>query len=136
MTAFADTSGLYSLLVSTEAGHEEVVKAYESILGARRELWTTSYVLLETVALLQHRFGLPPVRDLIDEVFPILSMEWVSSDLHLRGVERLLKEDKRRLSLVDCVSFEFLRSAGIEDVLGLDPHFESAGFRLLPKPRK
>ena len=102
----------------------------------RRALWTTSYVLIETVALLQHRFGLPAVRDLIDEIFPLLSMEWVSSELHIRGVERLFKEDRRRLSLVDCVSFEFLRSAGIEDVLGLDPHFEAAGFRLLPRPKK
>lgn len=54
----------------------------------------------------------------------------------MKGVERLLREDKRRLSLVDCVSFEFLRSTGIEDVLGLDPHFEAAGYRLLPKPRR
>ena len=133
MTAFADTSGL---LVSTETGHEKVVEAYERILDARRALWTTSYVLVETVALLQHRFGLPAVRDLIDEIFPLLSMEWVSSELHIRGVERLFKEDRRRLSLVDCVSFEFLRSAGIEDVLGLDPRFESAGFRLLPRRKK
>ena len=41
-------------------------------------------------------------------------------------------ENRRRLSLVDCVSFEFMRRQGISDVLGLDRHFEEAGYRLLP----
>jgi predicted nucleic acid-binding protein len=134
--AFADTSGLYALLVRTEDGHADVVTAFERLLKARRELWTTSYVLVETIALLQHRIGLAPIRDLIEKILPLFSVDWISSDLHLKGVERLLREDKRRLSLVDCVSFEFLRSAEIEDVLGLDPHFEAAGFRLLPKRKK
>lgn len=136
MSVFADTSGLYALLVGSEDGHDDLVHAFGDVLTGNRVLWTTSYVLIETIALLQSRVGLEPVRDFDEHLFPLLSVEWVSEDLHRRGARRLSRENRRRLSLVDCVSFEFMRQQGIGDVLGLDRHFEEAGFRLLPAPHR
>jgi predicted nucleic acid-binding protein len=46
---------------------------------------------------------------------------------------RLFQENRRRLSLVDCVSIEFIQSQGLRDVFGLDVHFAEAGYRLLPR---
>ena len=136
MSVFADTSGMYALLVGSEDGHAGLVRAFRHVLAANRPLWTTSYVLIETIALLQGRIGLEPVRDFDEHVFPLLSVEWVSEDLHRRGARRLSMENRRRLSFVDCVSFEFMRQQGISDVLGLDRHFEEAGYRLLPQRRR
>lgn len=136
MSVFLDTSGLYALLVRTEERHAEVVRAFRNALEDGRPLWTTSYVVVETVALLQHRLGLAPVHDFVEHLMPVLSIEWVSEALHRKGIERLLREDRRRLSLVDCVSQEFMRSQGLGDVLALDPHFAEAGYRLLPVARK
>ena len=137
MSVFADTSGLYALLVGSEDGHTELVRAFRNVLSSDRPLRTTSYVLVETIALLQSRIGLEPLRDFDEHVFPLLSVEWVSQDLHRRGARRLLSmENRRRLSLVDCVSFEFMRQQGISDVLGLDRHFEEAGYRLLAARRR
>lgn len=136
MSAFLDTSALYALLVRTEERHADVVRAFRKLLEERRTLWTTSYVLVETVALLQHRIGLAPVRDFVEHVVPLLSVEWVSEALHRKGTERLLREDRRHLSLVDCVSLEFIRSQGLRDVLALDTEFAQAGCRLLPTPRE
>lgn len=136
MSVFADTSGLYALLVGSEEGHADLVRAFRNILTENRPLWTMSYVLIETIALLQSRIGLEPVRDFDEHVFPLLSVEWVSEDLHRRGARRVSMENRRRLSVVDCVSFEFMRQQEISDVLGLDRHFEEAGYRLLPgRPR-
>jgi len=136
VSVFADTSGLYALLVGSEDGHTGLVRAFRNILTTERPLWTTSYVLIETIALLQNRVGLEPVRDFDEHVFPLLSVEWVSEDLHRRGARRLSMENRRRLSFVDCVSFEFMRQQGISDVLGLGRHFEEAGYRLLPGRRR
>lgn len=136
MSAFLDTSALYALLVRTEERHDDVVGAFRRLLEERRPLWSTSYILVETVALLQHRIGLVPVRDFVDHVVPVLSVEWVSETLHRKGTERLLREDRRRLSLVDCVTLEFMRSQGLHEVLALDSQFAEAGYRLLPVPRK
>lgn len=136
MSVFVDTSGLYALLVRTEQRHTEVVGAFRNVLKEGRTLWTTSYIIVETVALLQHRLGLAPVRDLVEHLMPVLSIEWVSEVLHRKGIERLLRENRRRLSLVDCVSLEFMRSQGLRDVLALDSQFADAGHRLLPPVRK
>lgn len=136
MSVFVDTSGLYKLLVRTEERHTEVVRVFRRVLEEGRTLWTTSYVIVETVALLQHRLGLAPVRDLVEHLVPVLSIEWVTEALHRRGIEHLLRESRRRLSLVDCVSLEFMRSQGLHDVLALDPQFTEAGYHLLPVGRK
>lgn len=134
MSAFLDTSGLYALLVRTEERHAEITRAFRSVLDSGRTLWTTSYVIVETVALLQHRLGLAPVRDLAEHIVPVLSIEWVSEALHRKASDRLFREDRRQLSLVDCVSLEFMRSRGLRDALALDSHFAAAGYRLLPPP--
>jgi predicted nucleic acid-binding protein len=44
----------------------------------------------------------------------------------------LFRTDKRRVSLVDVVSFTVMDAEGLTDVLGLDPDFTAEGFRLLP----
>ena len=58
MSVFADTSGVYALLVGSEDGHAGLVLAYRGLVAQQRPLRTTSYVVVETVALLQHRVGL------------------------------------------------------------------------------
>ena len=63
---------------------------------------------------------------------PLVTVQWVSSELHRRAVDRLFRTDKRRVSLVDVVSFAVMETEGLTDVLGLDPDFVVEGFRLLP----
>ena|SRR6185503_5883719 len=136
MTAFADTSGLYAAVVKNEEWHRESVASLEALLEKGRTIFTTSYVMVETAALLQHRIGLEAVRDFEEHLVPFLNVEWVGQPLHRQGMERLFREDRRNLSLVDCVSLEFIRTSGLSDVLGLDRHFLEAGLRLLPLEKK
>jgi uncharacterized protein len=128
VTVFVDTSALYALLVGTEQGHGEVAEAFERVAVRGGKLLTSSYVVVETTALLQRRIGMPAVRDLHLRILPLLEVEHVSAELHLKAVKRLLREDRRRLSLVDCASFELMRSRRIEEALTLDEHFRQAGF--------
>lgn len=132
MSLFVDTSGFYALLVRTERDHPAVLNAFRSAAERGRRMVTTNYVVVETAALLQHRIGLAPVRDLEERLLPLVTVQWVSSELHRRAVDRLFKTDKRRVSLVDVVSFVVMDAEGLTDVLGLDPDFAAEGFRLLP----
>ena len=109
-----------------------MVRSVRVLLDGRRPLLTTSYVVVETVALLQRRIGLAAARDLAEHVLPLLSVEWVSEPLHRRGLDRLFRTDRRDLSFVDCVSFEFMRREGLREALALDEDFAAAGYRLLP----
>jgi predicted nucleic acid-binding protein len=133
VSVFADTSALYALLVRTELGHAEVAAAFEGLLESGRVLVTSNYVLVETTALLQRRIGLAAVRDLNERILPVLSIQWVSESLHRRAVDRLVRSDRRGLSLVDCASFEVMEREGLREVLALDSDFADAGFRLLPE---
>jgi hypothetical protein len=98
------------------------VGAFPGLLESGATLWTTFCVLVETIALLQHRIGLAPVHDFVEHVVPPLSVEWVSETLHPQGIERLVRKNRRRLTFVDRVSLEFMR-----DVLSLDEQFREAG---------
>jgi hypothetical protein len=60
--------------------------------------------------------------------------EWVqvSADLVRDAVtEWLARFADQRFSLVDAVSFEVMRQAGVSQAFAFDKHFEVAGFALL-----
>src|SRR5689334_12110911 len=113
MSVFGDTSALYPLLVKNEVTHRAARSAFTELLEDDRPIWTTSFVLVETMALLQHRIGLSAARDFDEEIVPVLSVHWVEEDLYRRGIERLWRQDRRHLSLVDCVGFEFMKLRGL-----------------------
>jgi len=136
LSAFVDTSALYATLVATEDSHRETRSAFAKLLDEGRTLWVTSYVLVESIALLQYRIGLDPVRDLDRYIVPLLTVEAVAHELHRAGMERVIREDRRHLSLVDCVSFEFMRRRGLRDAFTLDRHFAEAGYRLIPRSKR
>ncbi len=132
MSVFVDTSALYALLVRTEEGHAEVSAAFEDLLENGRPLVTTNYVLLESVALLQYRLGLAPVHDLERSLVPLMTRRWIDESLHRRALERLLRTDRKKLSLVDCTSLVLMEDEGIGEALALDRSFASEGFGLIP----
>ncbi|MDZ7700529.1 MAG: hypothetical protein U5R49_27575 [Deltaproteobacteria bacterium] len=61
MIAFADTSALFALLVSNDSMHLRARKNFAHFSAQHFQLLTSSFVLVETVALLQHRMGLNAV---------------------------------------------------------------------------
>lgn len=132
MSLFIDSSALYALLVRSETEHRAVTDAFRAAAEGGRRLLTTNYVLVETTALLQHRIGLDPVRDLDGRISPLLDIIWVNADLHRRAVERLFRMNRRHVSLVDAVSFTAMEAEGASGVLALDADFASEGFSLIP----
>ena len=133
MSAFVDTSAIYALLVRTERGHAETAAAFERLLEARRPLISSNYVMVETTALLQRRIGLDAVHDLQARIAPLLTIRWIDETVHRRAARRLLRTDKRSISLVDCSSFTIMDAEGIEEALALDRDFEVEGYRVFPE---
>ena len=108
MTAFVDTSVLYAVLDADDKRHQDATTALGEALG-RERLVTTSYVVVETAALVQRRLGLPAVRDLLERLVPSFDVRWVDQELHEAGVDAMLSAGRRAVSLVDHVSFEHMR---------------------------
>lgn len=132
MNIFVDTSAFYAVLDQDDDKHRKAANTWADIIEQNSGLVTSNYVLLETMALLQSRIGMEAVRGFQNDVVPVVRIEFVTFELHAIGVAALLAAAKRKLSLVDCVSFEIVRNLGIEAVFAFDAHFRAYGFRVLP----
>ncbi len=128
MSTFVDTSALIAVLHTGDESHAAAARAFGSLIESKQRLVTSSYVLVETMALLQHRFGLEAARRFHDDVVPLLEIVWVDAELHSEGTAALLTARRRELSLVDCVSFACMRRRGLNRAFHFDKHFKDQGF--------
>jgi len=132
MRAFIDTSAFYALLDRDDENHRRGKDAWTILLKNGNTLITNNYVLVEAVALIQHRLGIEAVRGFQNDILPLVNVEFVDAELHRSGVSALLLASRRNLSLVDCVSFEMMRTSEIRTAFAFDPHFKEQGFHILP----
>lgn len=132
MTVFVDTSALYAVINRQETSHRPAVEAWRHLLNEGSLLTTTNYVVLETIALLQHRLGLEAVRDFQEDIAPLLHIAWIDEARHWSGTNAVLAAGRRKLSLVDCISFRMMRDRGVRTVFCFDDHFREQGFDVVP----
>lgn len=128
---FVDTSAIYATLVSSDAFHERARERFEGLRAREARLLTTSYVLVESYALLQRRVGEAAVRAFRERFAPLLDTVWVARALHERGLDDLARRGSTTVSLVDAVSFAAMREAGTGVAFAFDGHFGDEGFELL-----
>lgn len=132
MSVFVDTSALLALMDADSASNRLAISAWQNLIATDEPLVTSSYVVIEVFALAQRRFGLDAVRALDSDVMPILNVVWVDAELHRRAVAAVLAAASKKLSLVDCASFEIMRERGIRTAFTLDRDFAAQGFELIP----
>lgn len=132
MTCYVDTSAFLAILDADDDNHPEARKKWEELIDGDDTLVCSSYVLVETFALIQHRLGMKAVRRFQEDVVPILTIEWARESTHQAGVTSLLAANRRELSLVDCVSFDTMRRLGIKTAFVFDKHFKEQDFHCLP----
>lgn len=128
---FADTSGLLALLNAKDENHARAERAFASLRTRQAPLVSTSYVLVETDALVGRRLGLDAVRSFRADFAPLIEVVWVDEALHNAGLDLLLDRRKRLRSLVDAVSFIAMRQRNVDEAFAFDPHFEQEGFSLV-----
>lgn len=134
MKVFLDTSGLFAMLVKNDGMHLRGRATFERLVELGAEFCTTSYVLLETLALLQARVGLDAARLFHHQFLPIIDVHYVTEELHEKAFRRLELRGRRELSLVDCASFVYMEEARVSRVLAYDKHFAEEGFTLYETP--
>ena len=132
MRIFIDTSAIYALLDRDDIEYKKAKKIWIDLLHSENILITSNYVLVESFALIQNRLGLEATRGFQEDIIPLANIEWVNAETHKSGMSALLAATRRKLSLVDCVSFEIMRTLGIKTVFALDPLFTEQGFQCLP----
>ena len=132
MTIFIDTSAFYAVFDRDDDNHVFARAAWEAMLRDGWDLLTNNYVLLETSALLQHRLGLAALRTFTEDVVPLVRIDWAAEGRHRAAAEAVLAAGRKKLSLVDCVSFQTMRELGVRSAFCFDKHFTERGFETVP----
>ena len=127
---FIDTSAVYALADRADDNHARASRLFASALSSGERLVTHNYVLVESMALIQHRLGLEHALAFARDA-QAFDVDWVTRATHERAVEWLRTAGRRHVSLVDAVSVVVMRTRQIEVAFAFDPHFVRAGFRLL-----
>jgi predicted nucleic acid-binding protein len=128
---FVDTSALIALLVSSDEHHERAVRTFRSLASQDAKLVATSYVLVETYALLQRRVGLDAVRTFRENFAPLLEVIWIGSEIHELALALILERSKNRLSLVDAASFIVISQHRLRSAFAYDRHYALEGITTL-----
>ena len=130
---FVDTGGFYALLVKTDAKHADAQRFTREFREKGVRVFTTDYILDETLALFKAR-GLAHLTYRLWQV--VDASEALA--LHHVGPERFTKARtyfERRAdhaySFTDCTSFILMKEFGATEALTTDRHFQEAGFKAL-----
>jgi len=129
---FVDTSAFFAVLDADDRMHAPARREWERALNGTETFHTSSYVLVETAALLQRKIGMDAVRVFTRDILPVINITWVDEAIHRSSHHALLVAGRRDVSLVDCVSFEIMRRIRIDTAFCFDPHFAEQGFLVLP----
>ncbi|MGH8647350.1 MAG: type II toxin-antitoxin system VapC family toxin [Gammaproteobacteria bacterium] len=128
MIVFVDTSAFYAVIDGDDRNHRRADEIWKTLLREGSALLTNNYVLLETSALLQHRIGLAALRAFHEDVLPLLTIDWVSPERHKAAVEAVLTANRKKLSIVDCTSFQTMRERAVRAAFCFDDDFKQQGF--------
>ena len=132
MIVFVDTSALYALMDADDRNHVPAGAAWAQWLDQPVQFITSNYVLLESVALIQHQLGIQAARQFEEELAPVLNVHWVDADIHAIALKTMLAIGKRDLSLVDCANIEIMRRLGHRTIFAFDRHYPEQGLTQLP----
>lgn len=130
MTVFVDTSALLALVDADDEHHSRAVAAWARFERDEITLLSTNYVLVEAVAVVQHRLGMGAVQALA-EIIRSIDLVFVEEPTHHTAFTTLLSSGRRKLSLVDCASFEVMRRSGLDTAFTYGRHFKEQGFAVV-----
>lgn len=131
MNVLVDTSAVLAMLHLQDRNHLEADAIWRRLLEQSATIWSTNYVVVESVSLLQARYGLHVVQIFQASMLPILRIIWIEADMHELAMRSLLLSNRRNLSFVDCSSMAVARTNGIQHIFAFDRHFDEQGFTCL-----
>jgi predicted nucleic acid-binding protein len=133
LSTFVDTSAFYALMDANDNKHEDAMSTWSCLLDEPNRMLSSNYVVVETIALLQHRLGLDAVHVFVEDMLPVVRIAWVTEADHAAALSILWGTGRRKVSFVDCTSFIVAKRLGAREVFCYDPHFEQFGFQRVRK---
>ncbi|MBW1959611.1 MAG: PIN domain-containing protein [Deltaproteobacteria bacterium] len=140
MKLFIDTWGWLALRDRKESRHQEVKDFYIQFRRQKGIIYTSDYVLDETITLLFRRLPFKTAKESLENINKAikegyLQVEWVTPERFEKAKGRRIKyRDKPKISFTDLTSMVVMKELGIKDIITGDEHFEhiQMDFQIVP----
>jgi uncharacterized protein len=132
MMILVDTSAIYALMDANDRNHEPAKTAWQAWLDQPVQLATSNYVLLESLALIQHRLGLQAAREFQEELTTVLRVHWINAELHAAAFRMVLAAGQRDFTLVDATNVELMHRLDARAIFAFDHHYPARGLDQRP----
>lgn len=133
MSLCVDTSAFYAYLIERDRFHESVSGCIRHAVEDGEELLSTSFVLSETLGLLQIRHGLEAARLFMDRIYPALEWRWVDDALLERMWRIHVSRSERGFTIVDASIVACIEDRPGCACLAVDDGLRGLGFEVLPE---
>jgi predicted nucleic acid-binding protein len=131
--AWTDTSFLYALFVKADKNHQKSKVIWEAIISRKIECVTSNLVTAELGTLFAYRFGheiaLQRMRLVYDSL--LIKIVYSTPEIESKALVWWKRYSDQKFSVTDCVSFEFMKVFGIDNILTFDIDFAIAGFNII-----
>lgn len=122
--AFVDASAIIAMANRDDPIHEQAVAAYHELVDSGYHLFTTNYVIAETVQLLDLAFGADIARQwLRDQRLPVYHAD--EQDVRRAIAQITSARPGSRVSMTDAVTTVVMERLGVSDAFAVDPDFLS-----------
>jgi len=129
---FVDTSAYFALLDHDDANHAQALTIRDRLIAASWRLFTTSFVLAETHALLLNRLSQAlATRFLRDMEHSPTTLVWVTPADVQRAKAIISQYNDKDFSLTDATSFTIMERMRVPAAFTFDRHFAQYGFTVL-----
>ncbi len=131
---FVDTSAFLGWYNKSDQYHKQARPVWLTLEAEKRPLYTSNFVLDETLTLLARRTSYPFAAEQGEALYTssLLTILRPSIADELVSLKLFEKYADQKISFTDCVSFTLMRKVGLSRVFTFDKHFRWAGFEVIP----
>ncbi len=134
---FVDTSGWCAIYNRADVNHIQARTCWEKISQKVGLVYTTDYVLDETITLLRARVGHKPAVEFGQVILAskVVKTVPITQELWQKAWEMFIRYDDKDFSFTECTSFVVMKEMQLTTALAFDHHFTQMGFLTLPENR-
>ncbi len=134
MKTFVDTGAWYAPFNDLDIYHPRASAFMQKLIGQKAWLFTSDYVIDETLTLMRARLGHGKAVEFGRWVLqsPLVKLINVDEKIWQAAWNLFVRYDDKYFSFTDCTSFAIMRQLGLRSAFAFDRNFEKAGFALLP----